>query len=59
MKINLGIVGATGLVGQTILKVLSERKIEFDHVYLYASKKSAGTKIEFNGEEISVLELSE
>lgn len=59
MKINLGIVGATGLVGQTILKILNERNIKLNDVYLYASKKSSGTTIEFDGKDISVLELSE
>lgn len=59
MKFNLGIVGATGLVGQTILKVLSERKIDIENLYLFASKRSAGVKIQFNNKEITVLELAE
>ena len=59
MKINLGVVGATGLVGQTILKVLAERKIDIENLYLFASKRSAGVKVQFNDEDVTVLELAE
>lgn len=55
---KIGIVGATGLVGQTILKVLNERNIKIDELYLFASKRSAGKKIKFNNKEITVLELN-
>ena len=47
--INIAIVGATGLVGRTFLKVIEERNIQFDNLYLYASSISAGKKIEFKG----------
>ena len=47
--INIAIVGATGLVGRTFLKVIEERNIQFDNLYLYASARSAGKKIEFKG----------
>ncbi|CAM3534843.1 aspartate-semialdehyde dehydrogenase [Pseudostreptobacillus hongkongensis] len=56
---NLAIVGATGLVGSTFLKVIEERKIPFNKLYLYASKRSAGKKIEFLGKEYEVIELKE
>ncbi|HNP95087.1 MAG TPA: aspartate-semialdehyde dehydrogenase, partial [Cyclobacteriaceae bacterium] len=36
---KLAIVGATGLVGQEVLKVLDERHIEFSELYLVASAK--------------------
>ena len=40
---NLAIVGATGLVGQTFLKVLEEKSyIKIDNLYLFASQKSEG-----------------
>jgi len=41
---KLAIVGATGLVGQEVLKVIDERNIEFDELYLVASAKSVGQK---------------
>lgn len=39
---NIAIVGATGKVGQIIIKVLQERNIKADNFYLFASKKSEG-----------------
>ena len=58
-KINLAIVGATGLVGQTFLKVLEERQFPIDNLYLFASKKSAGKEIHFLGKNYIVEELNE
>ena len=40
-KPNLAIVGATGLVGSTFLKVIEERDFPFENLYLMASKRSA------------------
>lgn len=50
-KINLAIVGATGLVGQTFLEVLAESPIKdrIKNLYLFASEKSAGKEVEFDG----------
>ncbi|WP_026486019.1 aspartate-semialdehyde dehydrogenase [Caldanaerobius polysaccharolyticus] len=59
MKKNIAIVGATGLVGRTFLKVLEERDFPIDNLYLFASHKSAGTKISFRGAEYTVEELTE
>lgn len=58
-KPNLAIVGATGLVGSTFLKVLEERDFPFDNLYMMASAKSAGTKLTFKGKEYIVEELTE
>lgn len=58
-KINLAIVGATGLVGQTFLKVLEERNFPINNLYLFASKKSAGKEINFLGKNYLVEELNE
>ncbi|MFA7673752.1 MAG: aspartate-semialdehyde dehydrogenase [Clostridia bacterium] len=54
---KIAIVGTTGMVGRTLLKVLEEEKIEADY-YLFASAKSAGTKINMFGNELTVLELT-
>lgn len=61
MKINykVAIVGATGLVGRTILKVLEEKNFSNVTYTLFSSKKSAGSKIEFLGEKYIVCELNE
>ena len=52
---KIAIVGATGLVGQEVLRVLEERQVEFDELYLVASAKSVGQKIKFKGEEYSII----
>lgn len=56
---NLAIIGATGLVGLTFLKVLEEKNIIPKKLYLFASNKSAGKTILFNGKKHQVLELCE
>ncbi|MDO5714192.1 MAG: aspartate-semialdehyde dehydrogenase [Tissierellia bacterium] len=56
--IHLGIFGATGLVGQTMISLLEERKIPLKNISFFASARSAGTKIPFRGKEIEVLELT-
>lgn len=58
-KYNFAIVGVTGLVGRTFLEVLEEYKLPIDKLYVFASKRSKGNIIEFNGEKIEVLELTE
>jgi len=58
-KPNLAIVGATGLVGSTFLKVLEERNFPFENLYMMASAKSAGATITFKGKNYIVEELTE
>lgn len=58
-KVNLAVVGATGMVGRTFLKVLKERNFPIDNLYLMASKRSASTKVEYDGKEYVVEELTE
>ncbi len=59
MKYNVAIVGATGKVGRTFLEVLEKRAFPIDNIYLYASKKSAGSKLKFKNQEFEVMELTE
>ena len=58
-KYKLAIVGATGVVGRTALKVLEEKKLPISEYYLFASKRSAGTKLKFMDKEYTVAELNE
>ena len=58
-KYNVAIVGATGLVGQTFLKVLKERKFPVENLYLYASARSAGKVINWEGKDYTVIELKD
>lgn len=57
MKIAL--VGATGLVGQEILKVLEERSFPFSELYLVASAKSVGQTISFKDKAFTVKGIEE
>src|SRR6476619_7390758 len=56
---RVGIVGATGAVGSTLLEVLAERKFPAAEVRPLASARSAGSKIDFAGDQLEVQELTE
>jgi len=58
-KYKLAIVGATGVVGRTILKVLEEKKLPISEYVLFASKRSCGTKLNFMNKTYEVQELKE
>ncbi|MCD8024446.1 MAG: aspartate-semialdehyde dehydrogenase [Candidatus Gastranaerophilales bacterium] len=55
-KPNLAVLGATGVVGREILSILEEQKVEYNNIKLLSSKRSAGSKLMFNGIEHNVLE---
>jgi aspartate-semialdehyde dehydrogenase len=55
---RVAIVGATGEVGRTFLKVLEEREFPVDELYLYASEKSEGAELTFKGEKFKVRALN-
>ncbi|RMD99014.1 MAG: aspartate-semialdehyde dehydrogenase [Deltaproteobacteria bacterium] len=54
---RVGIVGATGAVGEEIMAVLEERRFPVSELRLFASKRSIGTRLEFLGEEVAVEQL--
>ena len=54
-KYNVAVVGATGLVGQTFLRVLKEREFPIENLYLYASARSAGKSVQFDGKEYIII----
>jgi len=56
---KLAVVGATGLVGQEILKVLEERSFPFDELYLVASSKSVGQPMTFKGKSYTIIGIEE
>lgn len=58
-KHKVAIVGSTGLVGRTVLKVLEERNLSNINYVLFSSKKSAGTKIKFLGNDYIICELND
>ena len=58
-RYKVAIVGSTGLVGRTVLKVLEEKNFTNCTYTLFASKKSAGTKLQFLGQNYIIQELTE
>ena len=58
-KFKVAIVGASGVVGRTALKVLEEKSFSNVEFTLFSSKKSAGKKIEFLGNNYILQELTE
>ena len=54
---NIAIVGATGNVGRKILEVLEKKKLSIEELFLVASSRSAGQKVNFNGKEHEVFNL--
>ena len=58
MNVTTAVVGATGLVGRMMLKVLEERNFPVGELHLFASARSAGAIMEFNGKKYTVEELT-
>ncbi len=58
-KYNVAVVGATGAVGETMLSILSERKFPVDKVFALASRRSAGSRVEFGGNSLMVQDTAE
>ena len=58
-KYNVAIAGATGNVGREIIQILEDRDFPIDKLYLLASSRSKGQKIDFKGDEIVVEDLAE
>jgi aspartate-semialdehyde dehydrogenase len=56
---RVGVVGATGAVGTTILEVLAEHDLPLRELVPLASARSAGSNVSFRGEDIEVQELNE
>ncbi len=56
---KVAVVGATGLVGRTMLKVLEERSFPVDELIPVASERSAGEKVSFKNREVMVVTMDE
>jgi aspartate-semialdehyde dehydrogenase len=54
---NVAVLGATGLVGDTMIKVLEERKFPVGELYPLASNRSLGKSVEFNGKTYPVIDV--
>lgn len=58
-KYHVAVVGASGVVGRKIVQVLEERQFPVSQLSLFASSRSAGKTIQFNGEDVTIQELTE
>ncbi|NLM10966.1 MAG: aspartate-semialdehyde dehydrogenase [Clostridiaceae bacterium] len=58
-KYKLAVVGVTGMVGRTFLKILEERNLPISEIFFFASSRSAGQKITFQNKEYVIEELNE
>ncbi len=58
-KFNISIVGATGVVGATLLAILEERQFPVNEIYLLASKRSAGDTLFYNDKPIIIDDLED
>ncbi len=58
-KVNVAILGATGAVGQELLALLAERDFPLQELKLLASPRSAGSKITFQGQDLTVEAVSD
>ena len=57
-EFRVAVVGATGLVGETMIRVLEERDFPVSELYPLASERSLGRSVTFRGRHYSVLELA-
>lgn len=55
---SIAIVGATGLVGGTLLSLLEERNFPLDQLYLVASQQSSGKNLTFRGKDYPIHDLA-
>jgi len=58
-ELNVAVVGATGLVGETMIRVLEERNFPVATLYPLASNRSLGRSVEFRGRRYPVEDLAE
>ena len=55
-SLTVALIGVTGMVGRTMLKVLEQRKFPVEKLVPVASAKSIGTTIDFNGDSVEVVQ---
>ena len=58
-RINIAVVGATGIVGEALLEILSKRKFPVGDIFALASERSAGEEVAFGNSELIVSNLAE
>jgi aspartate-semialdehyde dehydrogenase len=57
-RFDVAVVGATGVVGESMLEILAERKFPVGKIYALASERSVGVKVAFGNRELTVEDLA-
>ena len=57
-KVNIAVLGATGVVGETVLSILCEREFPASNVYALASENSAGSSVAYGTKTIDVIDVA-
>ena len=58
-RFDIAVVGATGVVGESILEILHQRKFPIGKVYALASERSVGRQVDYGHKKITVEDLAE
>ncbi len=56
-KFNVAVVGATGIVGESMISILEERAFPVEQLTPIASKRSLGQKVSFRSEDLEIINL--
>jgi len=57
-KVNVAVLGATGLVGESMLSILAERRLPINEIYALASERSAGSTVLYRNKTLDVLDVA-
>ena len=58
-KMKVAVVGATGMVGEVMLKVLAERNFPITELLLVASERSVGKKLSYKNQEHTIISMDD
>ncbi len=58
-KVNIAIAGATGAVGEALVEILEQRSFPVDELFLLASERSEGKRVQFHGKSVKVQRLDQ
>lgn len=58
-RVNVAIAGATGAVGEALIEILEKRKFPVENLYLLASERSEGKRLQFRGKSVKVQRLDQ
>ena len=57
-KFNVAVVGATGMVGESMISILEERAFPVEQLTPLASKRSLGKKVSFQSKDLEIVDLN-